>query len=89
MNGVYIFVTKWYSYIKKMMKSDGTKAYFGEIPADQCAGNHVIFIYRNIFEYHHVGDAKTPLLPVIDSNYSLKNASACELEPTRRHFVQI
>ena len=43
------------------MKSDETKAYFGEFPADLCAGKHLIFIYTNIIEYQYVGDAKAPL----------------------------
>ena len=46
----------------KSMKSDETKAYFGEFPADLCAGKHLIFIYANIIGYQYVGDAKAPLL---------------------------
>ena len=68
----------------KLMKSDETKAYFGEFPADLCAGKHLIFIYTNIIEYQYVGDAKAPLLLVIDSKQRLKNGSVCELEPTHR-----
>ena len=68
----------------KLMKSDETKAYFGEFPADLCAGKHLIFIYTNIIEYQYVGDAKAPLLRVIDSKQRLKNASVCELEPTHQ-----
>ena len=51
----------------KLMKKDERKVFFREIPADLCAGKHLIFIYTNIFEYQYVGDAKTPLLRVIDS----------------------
>ena len=68
----------------KLMKSEETKAYFGEFPADLCAGKHLIFIYTNIIEYQYVGDAKTPRLRVIDSKQRLKNGSVCELEPTHR-----
>ena len=32
------------------MKSDDTKAYYGEFPADLCAGKHLNFIYTNIIE---------------------------------------
>ena len=51
----------------KLMKNDETKAYYGEFPADLCAGKHLIFIYTNIIEYQYVGEAKAPLLRVIDS----------------------
>ena len=68
----------------RLMKSDETKPYFGEFPADLCAGKHLIFIYTNIIGYQYVGDAKAPLLRVIDSKQRLKNGSVCELEPTHR-----
>ena len=68
----------------RLMKSDDTKAYYGEFPADLCAGKHFIFIYTNIIEYQYVGDTKAPLLRVIDSKQRLKNGSVCELEPTHR-----
>ena len=60
----------------KLMKSDETKAYYGESPAK--------FNYTNIIEYQFVGDAKAPSLRVIDSKQCLKNGSVCELEPTHR-----
>ena len=68
----------------KLMKKDDIKAFMGDFPADLCAGKHLIFIYTNIFEYQYVGDAKAPLLRVIDSKQRLKNGSVCELEPTHR-----
>ena len=68
----------------KLMKSDETKAYYGEFPADLCAGKQLIFVYTNIIDYQHVGDAKAQLLRVIDSKQRLKNVSVCELEPTHR-----
>ena len=51
----------------KLMKSDETKAYYGEIPADLLTGKHLIFVYANTIEYQYVGDAKAPFfLQVID-----------------------
>ena len=35
----------------KLMKSNETKAYYGDFPADLCAGMHLIFIYTNNIEY--------------------------------------
>ena len=72
------------SNANRLMKSDETKAYYGEFPANFCAGKHLIFIYTNIIEYQYVGDIKAPLLRVIDSKQRLKNGSVCELEPTRQ-----
>ena len=66
------------------MKKDGTKAFMREFPADLCAGKHLIFFYTNIIEYQYVGDAKAPLLRVLDSKQRLKNGSVCELEQTHR-----
>ena len=68
----------------RLIKSDETKAYCGEFPADLCDGKHLIFIYTNIIEYQNVGDTKEPLLRVNDSKQPLKNGSLCELEPTHR-----
>ena len=68
----------------RLMKSDETKACYGEFPDNLCARKHVIFIYTNIMEYQYVGDTKAPLLRVIDSKQRLKNGSVCELEPTHR-----
>ena len=68
----------------RLMKSDETKAYYGEFPADLCSEKHLIFIYTNIIEYQCVGDTKAPLLRVIDSKQCLKNGRVCELEPTHR-----
>ena len=49
------------------MKKDDIKAFMGDFPADLCAGKHLIFI----IEYQYVGDAKAPLLRVIDSKQRL------------------
>ena len=81
--GVHIGYKMGTATSNKLMKSDETKAYFGEFP-DLCTGKHLIFIYTNIFEYQYVGDAKATLLRVINSNQRLKNGSVCELDPTHR-----
>ena len=62
--GVHIGYQMGTATSNKLMKSDQTKAYFGEFPTDLCAGKHLIFIYTNIIEYRYVGDAKAPLLRV-------------------------
>ena len=82
-NGIHIGC-KMHPNENRLMKSDDTKAYYGEFPADLCAGKHLIFIYTNIIEYQWVGDTKAPLLRVIDSKQRLKSGSVCELEPTQR-----
>ena len=68
----------------KLMKRADNKAFMGDFPADLCAGKDLIFIFTKIIEYQYVGDAKAPLLRVIDSKQRLKNGSICELEPTHR-----
>ena len=85
-HGVHIGYKKNTAASNKLMKSDETKAYYGDFPADLCAEKHSIFIYTNIIEYQNVGDAKAPLLRVIDSKQRLKNGSVCELETTHRIF---
>ena len=69
----------------KLMKSDGTKACYGEFLADLCAQKHPILIYTTIFQYLFVGYAMASLLRVIDSKQALKSGSVCELEPTHRN----
>ena len=72
----------------KLMQKDYTKALRGNFTPDLYAGRHVIFIYTffNIIEYQYVGDAKAPLLRVIDSKQRLKNGGVYELEPTQIVF---
>ena len=82
-NGIHIGY-KINTTADELMKSDETKAYYGELPADLLAGKHLIFVYANIIEYQYVGDAKAPLLRVIDSKQSLENGSVCEVAPTHR-----
>ena len=60
------------------MKTDETKAYFGDFPADLCPGKHLKFIYTSVIEYQYVSDAKASLLRVIDTKQRLKNGSVCE-----------
>ena len=82
-NGIHIGY-KMNTTADKLMKSDDTKAYYRELPADLLVGKYLIFVYANIIEYQYVGDAKAPLLRVIDSKQRLKNDSVCEVEPTHR-----
>ena len=48
------------------MKSDDTKEYYGECPAEFCPVKHLIVIYTNINDYQYNGDTKCPLLLVIN-----------------------
>ena len=43
-----------------------------------------MFIYLDIIHYQIVGDTKTPLLRVIDTNRRVKNGYACTIEPNHR-----
>ena len=49
-NGIHIGY-KMNPNANKFMKSDETKAYYGEFIAGLCAGKHLIFIYTNEIEY--------------------------------------
>ena len=69
------------------MKND-TIAYYGDFPADLCAGKHLILIYTNATEYLYVVDAKAPMQRVIDSEQGLQNGSSCVLEPTHRIVIK-
>ena len=84
-NGIHIGYKKT-PIANKLIKSDETKAYYGDFPAGLCAGKHLIFIYANIIEFQFVGDVKATLLRVIDSKRRLKNGSVFELGPTHRMF---
>ena len=68
----------------KLMKKDDTRDFMVDFPPDLCAGKHLIFIYTNLIGHQYVGDAKAPLIRVIDSKQRLNNGSVCELEPTHR-----
>ena len=65
-NGIHIGY-KMSTTADKLMKTDETEAYYGKLPADLLAGKHLIYVYAKIIEYQYVGDAKAPLLRVIDS----------------------
>ena len=82
-NGTH-FGYKMNTTADKLMKSDSTKTYYGELPADLLAGKHLIFLYANIIEYQYVVDAKMTLLRVIDSKQCLKNCCVRQFEPTHR-----
>ena len=84
MNAVHVGYRKGTVTSNKLMKNDYTNAYFGKLPADLCAGSHLICNYLNIIENQYVGDAKVQLPRVIDSKQRLKTGTVCELEPTYR-----
>ena len=86
-NGIHIGY-KMNSNENKLMKSDDTKAYYGQFPADLCAGKHLIFIYTNIIDYQYVGDTKAPLLRVIDSKQRLKTVVYASLNQLIESFLQ-
>ena len=65
----------------RIMKNYYTKAKYGDISADLCAGKHIIFIYTNINEYQYVGETEVLLLRDIASKQRLKNGSVCAVEP--------
>ena len=65
-NGIHIGY-KMNPTANRLMKSDDTRAYYAEFPADLCAANSFLFIYTDIIEYQYVGDVKAALLRVIDS----------------------
>ena len=66
---------KMISNANSFMKRYDRKAYYGEFPAELCAGKHLIFIYSNIIEDENVGDNEAPLLRVIGSKHHEANKS--------------
>ena len=59
-------------------------------PYDLSSGTSLIFVYIDIIHYQTVGDAKAPLLRVIDSKRRIKNGSACSVEPNhRKNFTKL
>ena len=58
--------------------------YESNFPNDLSSGISLIFVYIDIIQYRTVGDAKAPLLRVIDSNRRIKNGSACSIESNLR-----
>ena len=69
---------------------EGNELYESHFPYDLSSGTSLIFVYIDIFHYQTVGDAKAPLLRVIDSNRRIKNGSACSIEPNhRKNFTDL
>ena len=56
----------------------------GNYPVDLSAGTELMFIYLDIIEHQLLGDTKSPLLRVIDTNRRVKNGSVCNIEPNHR-----
>lgn len=57
----------------------------GDYPMDITARTHCAMVYTDIIEYQHVGDAKAPLLRIIDTGRRLKNGSTA----TVTNYTQI
>ena len=69
---------------------EGNELYESHFPYDLSSGTSLIFVYIAIIQYQTVGDAKAPLLRVIDSNRRIKNGSACSIEPNhRKNFTNL
>ena len=69
---------------------EGNELYESHFPYDLSSGTSLIFVYIDIIQYQTVGDAKAPLLRVIDSNRRIKNGSACSIEPNhRKNFTNL
>ena len=66
-NGIHIGY-KMNPNADRFMKSDDTKAYYGEFLADLCAGKHLIFIYTNIIECQYVVTLRLPLCQLLIQN---------------------
>ena len=59
-------------------------------PYDLSSGTSLIFVYIHIIQYQTAGDAKAPVLRVIDSKRRIKNVSACSIEPNhRKNFTNL
>ena len=68
---------------------EGNELYESHFPYDLSSGTSLSFVYIDIIQYQTVGDAKAPLLRVIDSNRRIKNGSACSIEPNHRKIFTI
>ena len=49
-------------------------------PYDLFNGRSLTFVYIDIIQYQTVGDAKAPLLRVIESNRRIRNGGVCSIE---------
>ena len=63
---------------------EGNELYESHFPNDLSSGTSPIFVYIDIIQNQTVGDAKDPLLRVIDLNRRIKNGSACSIKPNHR-----
>ena len=69
---------------------EGNELYESHFPYDLSSGTSLIFAYIDTIQYQTVGDAKAPLLRVIDSKRRIKNGSACSVEPNhRKNFTKL
>ena len=73
-----LLAIKWFVGILAM-SDDEAKTFIADYPFDLLAVKQLIFVYSVIIEYQHIGDTKTPLIRVIDSNQRLKNDSLFEI----------
>ena len=59
-------VHNWYKIStatsNNLMKSDETKCFYGDFPADLCLRKHLILIYTNMIDYQYAGDARAPYI---------------------------
>ena len=62
-----------------------TQDLFAEYPVVVFAGTKLMFIYLDINHYQTVGDTKTTLLRVIDTNLQVENGYAYTIEPNHRN----
>ena len=64
--------------------------FVSHFPFDLSSRTSLIFVDIDIFQNQSVGDAKTPLLLVFDSNRRIKNGCACSIEPNhRKNFTNL
>ena len=69
---------------------EGNELYESYFPYDLSSGTSLIFVYNDIIQNQTNGDAKAPLLHVIDSNRRINNGSACSIEPNhRKNFTNL
>ena len=64
---------------------EGNELYESPFPYDLSSGTSLIFVYIDINQYQAVGDAKVPLLRVIDSIRLIKNGN----EPNHRKILHV
>ena len=81
-NGIHIGY-KLNTTADELMKSDDTKAYYWELPADLLADKHLILLYAKVFEYQKMVDVSATFRRHWFKTAS-KNGSVREVEPTQR-----